>query len=50
MKDAVYQKNIDNPLLYNGRKQDLRMFVVLQTYQWQKYNKQETGFIQTTVL
>ena len=33
MKDAVYQKNIDNPLLYNGRKQDLRMFVVLQTYQ-----------------
>ena len=33
LKDAVYQKNIDNPLLYNGRKQDLRMFVVLQTYQ-----------------
>ena len=33
MKNAVYQKSIDNPLLYNGRKQDFRMFVVLQTYQ-----------------
>ena len=33
MEKAVYQKSIDNPLLYNGRKQDFRMFVVLQTYQ-----------------
>ncbi len=33
MKDGIYQKSIDNPLLYNGRKQDLRMLVVLQTYQ-----------------
>jgi hypothetical protein len=33
MKNAVYQKSIDNPLLYNGRKQDIRIFVVLQTYQ-----------------
>lgn len=33
MKNAVYQKNIDTPLLYNGRKHDFRMFVVLQTYQ-----------------
>ena len=32
MKNAVYQKSIDNPLLYSGRKQDIRIFVVLQTY------------------
>ena len=33
LKDVVYQKNIDNPLLYNGRKQDFRMFVAMTTYQ-----------------
>ena len=33
MKNAVYQKSIDNPLLYNGRKQDFRMFVAFTTYQ-----------------
>ena len=32
MKNAVYQQSIENPLLYNGRKQDIRIFVVLQTY------------------
>jgi len=33
MKNAVYQKSIDNPLLYNGRKLDLRYFVAMTTYQ-----------------
>jgi hypothetical protein len=33
MDNAVYQKSIDNPLLHDGRKQDIRIFVVLQTYQ-----------------
>ena len=33
MKNAVYQKGIDNPLLQDGRKQDLRMFIAMTTYQ-----------------
>ena len=33
MKNAVYQKSIDNPLLQDGRKQDFRMFVAMTTYQ-----------------
>ena len=33
MKNAVYQKSIDNPLLYNGRKQDCRMFGAVTTEQ-----------------
>ena len=33
MENAVYQKSIDNPLLHDGRKQDIRIFGVLQTYQ-----------------
>ena len=33
MKNAVYQKRIDNPLLQDGRKQDFRMFVAMTTYQ-----------------
>ena len=33
LKDAVYQKSIDKPLLLDGRKQDFRMFVAMTTYQ-----------------
>ena len=32
VRDAIYQRHIKNPLLYNGKKQDFRFFVVLQTY------------------
>jgi len=32
VRDAIYQRHIKNPLLYNGRKQDFRFFVVLQIY------------------
>ncbi len=32
MEDAVYQKCIENPLLKDGRKLDIRIFVVLHTY------------------
>ena len=31
-KDVIYQKPVENILLYNGRKQDIRFFVTIQTY------------------
>jgi len=30
--DVIYQKPIENVLLYNGRKQDIRFFITIQTY------------------